>query len=95
LRKLFPKVVRNLSGCEIVEYSMHPDHIHLIMIIPVKFSVSDLMGRIKGRGASGLRKEFAWLGKVCWKENVVLSPNYFVSTMGVDEDKILEYVAWQ
>jgi len=92
LRKLFPKVMRSLPGCEIVEYSMQPDHIHMIMIIPLKYSVSDVVGRIKGMTARRLRKKFSWLSKVYWKENVVWSPGYFVSTVGVDEARILKKV---
>ncbi len=87
--------MRSLPGCEIVDYNMQSDHIHMIMIIPPKYAVSDVVGKVKGMTASRLRKKFAWLGKVYWKENVVWSPGYFVSTVGVDEDKILKYVAWQ
>ena len=87
--------MRSLPGCEIVDYNMQSDHIHMIMIIPPKYAVSDVVGKVKGMTASRLRKKFAWLGKVYWKENVVWSPGYFVSTVGVDEEKILKYVAWQ
>ena len=34
----------------------------------------------------------AWLGKVYWKERVVWSPGYFVSTVGLNEKQIIEYV---
>ena len=37
----------------------------------------------------------AWLEKVYWKEQVVWSPGYFVSTVGLDEKQITEYVKWQ
>ena len=37
----------------------------------------------------------AWLEKVYWKERVVWSPGYFVSTVGLDERQITEYVKWQ
>ena len=67
----------------------------MIMIIPPKYAVSDVVGKVKGMTASQLREKFSWLGKVYWKENVVWSPGYFVSTVGVDEAKILKYVEWQ
>jgi len=44
---------------------------------------------------SRLRKKFCWLSKVYWKENIVWSPGYFVSTMRIDEQKILKYVKCQ
>jgi putative transposase len=70
-------------------------HIHVVMIIPPKYAVSQVVGRIKGRTASMLRKKFAWLGKVYWKENVLWSPGYFVSTVGLNENQIIRYVKWQ
>ena len=74
---------------------MQPDHIHAIMIIPPKYAASAVVGRIKGQSASMLRKKFAWLSKVYWKENVVWSPGYFLSTVGLNEKQIIRYVRWQ
>ena len=84
-----------MPGVEIIEQDMQPDHIHTIMIIPPKYSVSSVIGRLKGQSASKLRKKFAWLKKVYWKENIVWSPGYFVSTIGLNEEQILKYVKWQ
>jgi putative transposase len=74
---------------------MQVDHIHMVMIIPPKYAVSDVIGKLKGKTASELRKKFSWLAKVYWKENVVWSPGYFVSTVGVDEVRVLKYLEWQ
>ena len=95
LRKLFPKILREMPGVEIVEMSIQVDHIHAIVIIPPKYSVSEVIGRIKGQSASMLRKKFAWLEKAYWKERVVWSPGYFVSTIGLNEQSIMRYVQWQ
>jgi putative transposase len=95
LHKLFPKVMKQLPGCEIVTVNIQVDHVHMLMIIPPKYAVSEVMGIIKGMTSSHLRKKFEWLGKVYWKENIVWSPGYFVATVGIDEDKILKYVEWQ
>ena len=95
LSKLFPKLLRPLPGVEIVLQNIQPDHIHAVMVIPPRYAVSDVIGRLKCQSASLLRKQFGWLDRVYWKENVVWSPGYFVSTVGVDEAKILAYVRWQ
>ena len=95
LSKLFPKVMREMPGCEIIEVNMQPEHVHMVMVIPPKYAVSDVIGEIKQYTASKIRKKFAWLERVYWKENVVWSPGYFVSTVGLDEKKIREYVKWQ
>jgi putative transposase len=84
-----------MPGVEIVEMSIQVDNIHAIVIIPPKYSVSEVIGRIKGQSASMLRKKFAWLEKAYWKERVVWSPGYFVSTIGLNEQSIMRYVQWQ
>ena len=95
LNKLWVKILKGIPGAEIVEQNIQVDHIHTIMIIPPKYSVSDVIGRIKGQSASKLRKKFTWLEKVYWNENIVWSPGYFVSTIGMNEDQIIKYVKWQ
>ena len=57
LRKLFSKISRSLPGCEIIEYNIQVDHIHMIMIIPPKYSVSDVIGQIKSQSASRLEEK--------------------------------------
>ncbi len=71
------------------------DCIHMIMIIPPKYSVSDVIKKIKGVTSINLQKKFDWLKKVYRKEGVVWSPGYFVSTVGIDEKEIIKYVKWQ
>ncbi len=95
LVKLFPKVLETLPGCEIVEQNIQVDHIRMVMIIPPKYAVSEVVGRMKTMASSHLREKFNWLRQVYWKEDVVWSPGYFVSTVGIDEAKILKYVRWQ
>ena len=77
------------------ELNVQVEHIHMVMVIPPKYRVSDVVGKIKSRTASYLRKKYEWLEKVYWKEVVVWSPGYFVSTIGLDEKTIKEYVKWQ
>ena len=95
LCKTFPKVMNSLLGCEVLEHNIQVDHVHMVMIVPPKYAVSDVLQRIKGVTAKKLRQKFNWLHKVYWKEGVVWSPGYFVSTIGLDEKTILEYVKWQ
>jgi putative transposase len=95
LERVLPKVIARMPGCEIVECKIQVEHIHMVMIIPPRYAVSDVVGVIKGLTASRLRKRFSWLKKLYTKENIVWSPGYFVSTVGIDEGKILKYVKWQ
>ena len=95
LVKLFPKVMAELPGCEIVKYSIQTDHIHMVMIIPPKYAVSAVVGKIKGMTSSQLRKKFGWMKLRYSRENVVWSPGYFVSTIGIERERILKYVEYQ
>ena len=60
------------------------DHLHMVMVIPPKYAISDVVGQLKSQSSSSLREKFQWLNKVYWKENIVWSPGYFVSSIGVD-----------
>ena len=67
----------------------------MIMIIPPKYAVSTVVGKIKGVTSSELRKKFEWLRNQYFRENVIWSPGFFVSTIGIDEEKMLRYVEYQ
>ena len=95
LEKLFPVVMKEIPGCEIVKYNIQPDHIHMVMIIPPKYAVSTVVGKVKGITSSRLRKKFRWMKLRYSRENIVWSPGYFVSTIGVEEEVILKYVEYQ
>ena len=95
LIKLFPRVMKEIPGCEIVKNTIQEDHVHMVMIIPPKYSVSGVVGKIKGMTSSQMRKKFRWMKLRYSRENIVWSPGYFVSTVGVEREKILRYVEYQ
>ena len=95
LEKLFPKILEQMPDCEIIKYNIQPDYIHIVMIIPPKYAVSDVVAQLKMRTSSELRKKFGWLHRRYWRENVVWSPGFFVSTVGVEMGRILKYVEYQ
>jgi putative transposase len=71
------------------------DHLHMLMVIPPKYSIASVMAQLKSQSGSELRRKFKWLEEVYWKENIVWSPGYFVSSVGVDEEVIRRYVEHQ
>ena len=95
LRKLLPHLLRSKPGCRLETIGFDKDHLHMVMIIPPKYAIADIMGELKSQSASYLRKKYVWLEKVYWKENIVWSPGYFVSSVGLDEHMIKRYVANQ
>ncbi len=79
LRELFPKVLEEIPGCEIVKNSIQVDHIHMVMIIPPKYAVSDVVARLKMRTSMNSGKSSpGWdggIGRRMWfGREVTLSP---------------------
>jgi putative transposase len=64
LQKVLPKLLREVPGVRIETIGFDRDHMHMVMEIPPKYSISEVMGRLKSQSASALRKRFAWLEKV-------------------------------
>jgi putative transposase len=71
------------------------DHVHLICMNPPKLSVSDYAGIVKGRTAIRLLKRFPDLRKRRYWGNHFWTKGYCVDTVGLDEDKIRQYVKYQ
>ena len=88
-------LLRSMLGVLLETIGFDLDHLHLVLQIPPKYAVADVVARLKSQSASTLRKKFAWLAKVYWKENIVWSPGYFASSVGVDEATVKRYVAHQ
>ena len=84
-----------MPGVEIVSLGLENDHVHLVMIIPPRKSVAETIGYLKQRLTFVLRKKFPWLNKAYRGIDSIWSPGYFVSTVGVDEERIIKYVEWQ
>ena len=94
-QKVLAKLLRSMPGVKLETIGFDKDHLHMVMVIPPKYSIASVMGKLKSQSASALRKRFFWLSKVYWEENIVWSPGYFVSSVGIDEETIKRYVEHQ
>ena len=72
---------------EVLEMNVQPDHVHVVMSIPPKYAVSDMMGYLKGKMAMRLFQRYEKLGRRYWGRHL-WSRGYCVSTVGLDEEKI-------
>ncbi len=81
--------------CEIMEMNVQQDHIHLVVSVPPKVSISELMGTLKGKLAIKLFKSYPGLKKKPYWGNHFWARGYFVSTIGIDEELIKRYVKYQ
>ena len=83
------------KSCEVEELNVQEDHVHLMVSIAPKVSVSELMGTIKGKLAIKLFKSYPGLKKKPYWGNHFWARGYFVSTIGLNEDVIRRYVKYQ
>ena len=88
------KLVCKWKGWEVVELNIQDDHLHLVLLLPPKFSVSYAMSVVKGKTSAWLRKQQK-LDKLCDRKGSLWARGYFVSTIGLDEELIRRYVRHQ
>ncbi len=94
LRKELGLVFRDLARqreCRVEEGHTMPDHVHMLLSIPPKYSVAQVMGYIKGKSAIHIARTYGgkkrnFVGESFWARG------YFASTVGRDEEKIREYI---
>jgi len=82
-------------GCQVIELNVQPDHVHLLIKVPPKQSISDLMGALKGRAAIRVFKQFPYLKKRPYWGNHFWAKGYCVDTVGLDAEMIRKYVKYQ
>ncbi|PCJ51424.1 MAG: IS200/IS605 family transposase [Candidatus Hydrogenedentota bacterium] len=93
-RKEIGEILRQLcrqKGIGLVEGNAMPDHIHMVLSIPPKYSVSMTLGYLKGKSAVNILRNLSktkgtLFGRTFW------SRGYCVSTVGLDEQMIRAYV---
>ncbi len=97
LRKHLGEIIRRLARqkeCEIEEGHLMADHVHIMISIPPKYAVAQVMGYIKGKSAIHIARQFGGIrrnftGQSFWARG------YFVSTVGRDEEVIRQYIQHQ
>src|SRR3989338_6220747 len=97
LRPHLGKVFRQLAQqkeCRVEEGHLMPDHVHMLLSIPPKYAVSQVVGYMKGKSAIHVARTYAerkrnFVGQHFWARG------YFVSTVGRDEEAIRQYIRHQ
>ena len=97
LRRDIVQIIKDLckwKGIEIIEGKAMPDHIHILVKITPKMSISNFMGYLKGKSAMMI---FARHGNLKYKfgNNNFWSTGYYVSTVGLNEATIAKYIKEQ
>ena len=96
LRQQVGVILRGLCrqrGVELLEGHLRPDHVHMCLSVPPKYSIAHTVGFLKGKSAirihRDLLKERRMTGLHFW------ATGYCVSTVGLDEERIREYIREQ
>jgi putative transposase len=97
LRKHLGEAIREMarrSGSEVLEGHLMSDHVHMLVSIPPKYAVSQVVGYIKGKTAIHIARELFgkkrnFTGEEFWARG------YYVSTIGKDEEAIRKYIKEQ
>ena len=97
LRPFLGEVFRSLAeqkGCHIEEGHIMSDHVHMLISIPPKYRVCDVIGFIKGKSAITIARNYIgkkknFIGQSFWARG------YHVSTVGRDEQTIRNYINHQ
>ena len=93
LGPLFRELARQ-KGCSIEEGKIMRDHVHMLLLVPPKHSVSSVIGYIKGKSAIYISRRYRgkvrnFVGERLWARG------YFVTTVGRDEEAIRNYIRTQ
>ena len=81
--------------CEIKELNVQEDHVHLLINVPPKISISTIVGILKGRTAIRIFNQFKELKQKTYWGNHFWSKGYCVDTVGLNEEMIRKYVKYQ
>ena len=82
------------KGVNIVEAEICPDHVHMLVEIPPKMSVSGFMGYLKGKSSLMIYEQFADM-KFKYRNREFWCRGYYVDTVGKNAGKIAEYIKHQ
>ena len=95
LQKCVLSVQRSYAKIGIREVNTHEDHMHVLVSIPPKMSVSQVVNLIKSNTGRAMRERFTFLNKVYKHNPGIWSIGYFASTVGIDEAVIQRYIEYQ
>ena len=95
MKERLNQVKNHYPELDIAEINHDVDHVHILISIPPKMSVGQVVRILKSNSSRDLKRKFPFLKKVYWGTDGVWSDGYFVSTVGVNEAIIRSYIEHQ
>lgn len=89
------EIRKNYPEIDYIERNIQPDHVHLVVSFPPKYSIAQVVQIIKQNTGRALKDKFEFLRQRYYGRGGIWSAGYFVSTVGLDEEMIKRYVRYQ
>ena len=97
LRRSVGEILRDLcrqKGVELLEGHLCPDHVHMLLSVPLKYSIALVIGFLKGKSTIRIHRDVEKL-QGCLRGRSFWARGYNVSTVGRDEQQIRKYIQEQ
>ena len=99
VKQYVEKLLVHLEGLEedieVIRVNVQLDHIHIVIVIPPRVSVADVVGYMKSQSGKAIKAKFPFLRKTYRNQEGIWSRGYCVSGIGLNEKEILAYVEYQ
>ena len=89
------EISKHYVELEIKEINHDVDHVHILISIPPKYAVGKIVGMMKRNTSTVLRRKFDYIKKAYEGIGGIWSDGYFVSTVGINEEIVQQYIEHQ
>jgi putative transposase len=94
IKKLY-KIQKQYPDWYFTEINTGDDHVHILMEIPPKYSIAEVVSKLKSQTSVYLRGKFKFISKIYDGKDRIWGTGYFVSTVGLNEKNIRRYIERQ
>ncbi|MBU1966687.1 IS200/IS605 family transposase [Patescibacteria group bacterium] len=94
LTKALFKIQKRHPDWYLLKINTGNDHVHVLIEVPPKYSISEVVQKLKAESSSVLKKNFNFISEI-YGETGIWSTGYFVSTVGLNEAQIRKYIERQ
>lgn len=100
VKEYLEKLFKNMDGIdediEVRKVNVQKDHVHIVIVIPPRVSVASIIKYMKSLSGKKLKEKFEFMKKAMYGRGGIWSRGYYcVSTVGLNEKAIMDYVEYQ
>jgi len=99
VKEYLEKLFKNMDGIdediEVRKVNVQKDHVHIVIVIPPRVSVASIIKYMKSLSGKKLKEKFEFMKKAMYGRGGIWSRGYCVSTVGLNEKAIMDYVEYQ